>query len=143
MNKHKLKDIIYLNDRIDSKLRQLNELRFTMEGIKGIDYSRDKIQTAPTSSVENTIIKIVDYEQAINQDIDKLIDMKDKARKEINKVKGQCGTVLEMRYLECMRWEEIAYRLHYSIRRIYQLHGEGLAKIREDKKKEKDCSKLQ
>lgn len=130
MEKEALKEIIYLNDRINSKIRQLKELRLTREGVKGIDYSRDKVQTSVTSSIENTVIKIVDYEEAINKDIDKLIDMKNEARKLINKVKGPCGTVLEMRYLECMRWEEIAYRLHYGIRHVFKLHGQALEELK-------------
>ena len=131
MNKDDLKEIIYLNDRINSKFRQLRELRLTREGVKGIDYSRDKVQTSVTSTIENTIIKIVDYEEEISKDISKLIDMKNKVRKQINKVNGICGTVLEMRYLECMRWEEIAYRLHYDIRHIYRLHGQALLKFKD------------
>lgn len=130
MDKKELMKIIYLNDRINSKLRQLDELKLTKETVRGIDYSIDKVQTGPTSSMENVIIKIVDYEQEINKDIDKLIDMKDNARRAINKVDGVYGTVLEMRYLECMRWEEIAYRLNYGIRHVYKLHGQALSKIK-------------
>lgn len=134
MDKEELKRIIYLNDRIDSKLRQLEELKSTREGIGSIDYSKDKVQTSLTNTIENTIIKIVDYEQEINKDIDKLIDMKNKARTQINKINGICGTVLEMRYLECMRWEEVAYRLCYSIQSIYRIHGEALLKLKDESK---------
>lgn len=130
MDKEKLKEIIYLNDRIDSKLRQLEELKLTRESIKGIDYSIDKVQTGPTSSIENTIIKIVDYEQEISKDMEKLINMKNNASKEINEIQGIYGTILEMRYLECMRWEEIAYRLNYGIRHVYKLHGQALKELK-------------
>ena len=57
----------------------------------------------------------MDHEEKIAKDIDNLIEMKEQARKAINKVEGIYGVVLEMRYLECMQFEEIAYRLNYSL----------------------------
>lgn len=56
------------------------------DAVYGIDYSKDKIQTSPSNSQENLIIKIADLENEISKDIDKLVTMKDKARKEINKL---------------------------------------------------------
>lgn len=34
--------------------------------------------------------------------------------------------VLRYRYLVCMPWDEIAGRLHYSIRYVYKIHGRAL-----------------
>ena len=36
------------------------------------------------------------------------------------------AAVMKMRYFYYMKWDEIAIRLHYSRRRITQLHGEAL-----------------
>lgn len=134
MDKNELKKIITLDDRINSKIRQLEDIRCTMESVRGIDYSKDNVQTDPVNAIENTIIKIMEYENCITEDIDRLVDMKEKARKKINKVEGTHGTILEMRYLECMRWEEIAYRLKYGIRHVHKLHGGALEEL---KKKDK------
>lgn len=132
MDKEELRDIIYLDDRIESKLRQLESLRSTKDCIGSIDYSKDRVQVSTVSSgIENVIIRIVDLESDINSDIDRLVDMKQKAREEINKVNGMAGTILEMRYLENMKWEEIAYRLNYSIRAVYKIHGQALEVIRD------------
>lgn len=117
--------------RKETDIWRIKELKKIQSFIQGIDYSKDKVQTSNTNSLDNGLIKIVDLEDEINKDIDKLIEMKNQAREEINKVKGITGTVLEMRYLECMKWEEIAYRLSYSIQAVYKIHGEGLLKIKE------------
>lgn len=131
MDKEELNMIIRLDDRVSSKIRQLEQLRETKEGVSGIDYSGTNISSGGTSSqVEETVVKIVEYENEIQEDIKRLIDMKSRASKSINKVKGVYGIILEMRYLECMVWEEIAYRLNYNIRHIHRLHGHALEKIK-------------
>ena len=98
MSKEELNNILKLNDRIQSKLRQKEELRATMTGVSGIDYSKDRVQTSPTNSIEELVIKIVDFEEEITRDIDKLVDMKREAYNSINKVEGIYGIILEMRY---------------------------------------------
>lgn len=134
MNKEDLNSIIRLNDRIESKLRQKDELKSTMYNIGSIDYSKDRVQTSLVNSTEDLIIKIVDFEEEITRSIDRLIDLKQEASKVIDQIDGVYGTVLEMRYLECMRWEEIAYRLNYSIQHVYRLHGQALLKLKDESK---------
>lgn len=130
MNKEELRDIMYLDSRIESKLRQLERLKSTKDCLGSIDYSKDRVQTSGvTSSIENAVIRIVDLEQEINEDIDELVCMKQKAREEMNKATGIENIILEMRYLENMDWEEIAYRLNYSLPAVYKIHGQALKTI--------------
>ena len=37
--------------------------------------------------------------------------------------------ILRLRYIKDMEWEEIRKRVNYSLRRIYQIHGEALKNI--------------
>lgn len=134
MTKDELINIIRLNDRIESKLRQKEELKSTMYSIGGIDYSKDRVQTSKVNTTEDLIIKIVDFEEEITRSIDSLIDLKQGASKVIDQIDGVYGTVLEMRYLECMRWEEIAYRLNYSMQHVYRIHGQALLKLKDESK---------
>lgn len=41
--------------------------------------------------------------------------------------------LLELRYLHYRKWEDIAHIMHYSLRRVHQLHGRALEKL-------KDCT---
>ena len=36
-------------------------------------------------------------------------------------------TVLRLRYIHCLRWEQIAERMGYSLRNITKIHGKALA----------------
>lgn len=131
MTKEELRNIMYLDSRIESKIRQLEHIKSTMTDLGAIDYSKDRVQTGVSSSVENTVIRVADLEADINKDINKLVDMKQKARKVINKAAGIESVILEMRYLENMKWEEIAYRLNYSLPAVYKIHGKALKTIKE------------
>ena len=130
MTKEELKNIIDMDKRIDSKIRQLERLKDMRGSISAIDYSKDNVQCSPTNHLENSVIKIIELEDEINKDIDKLVDKKNEARILINSLEGIEGTVLEMRYLECMKWEEVAYRLNYSMMQIHRFHGQGLNSLK-------------
>lgn len=78
---------------------------------------------------EDLIIKILDLEKEVTKDIDNLIMKKKMAKTVINKLDGPYRLVMSMRYLECMKWEEIAYRLDYSIQAVYKIHGQALKRV--------------
>ena len=80
--------------------------------------------------MEETICKIVDLEREINEDIDRLVDLKAEARRVINAVSDpDQQLILELRYLCYKPWNEIMTELGYSEPTIYRLHGEALKKI--------------
>ena len=41
----------------------------------------------------------------------------------------ECRTILEMRYLSFMEWDEIISRMGYSRSYVFRLHGEALNAI--------------
>ena len=129
MIKDELKEIIDIDCRIESKLRQIERLRNKVNYAKSFDYTRDKIQSTKTNSQEDLIIKIVDLEHSINNDIDALVDRKEAVRTVVNNILGKKGTVLEMRYLESLNWDDIANRLNMSIQSVYRLHNEALEEL--------------
>ena len=78
----------------------------------------------------DTICKIVDLEREINEDIDRLVDLKAEARRVINAVSDpDQQLILELRYLCYKPWNEIMTELGYSEPTIYRLHGEALKRI--------------
>jgi DNA-directed RNA polymerase specialized sigma subunit len=80
--------------------------------------------------MEDTIVKIVDLENEINRDIDRLVDLKAEARRLIGQVKEpDQQLVLELRYLCYKPWSEIMVELGCSEPTVYRLHGEALKKI--------------
>ena len=80
--------------------------------------------------MENTIIKIVDMEKEISEEINRLVDLK----REIAGVIGQVGdpdlqTLLEMRYLCYRDWPEIMENLHRSSSTMFYMHRKAMEKI--------------
>lgn len=134
MKKEELRNIMYLDNMIESKLRQLKYLKSTRLDVGAIDYSKDKIQNNNVVSVvEEALIKIIDLEDEINDDIVRLVDLKQRVRKEVNQLPTLLATIIEMRYFEKLEWEEIAYRLSYSIQHIYRLHGQALKELNHER----------
>ena len=38
--------------------------------------------------------------------------------------------VMRLRYLRCMKWEDVADEMHYEIRHVFRIHGSALQHIR-------------
>ena len=130
MNKEELREIIYLDDLINSKLRQIENLRASRFSIGSISFKPDKVQkTDFRNHQEELIVKLIDLEDDITKDIDRLVDMKTLAKISIDKLNGPYRLVMSMRYLECMKWKEIAYRLNYSVQAVYKIHGQALKMV--------------
>lgn len=127
-----------LDQRIHSKLEQVSTLRslaqkmtvsFGNEGGRGV---RNQ------SPMENTIVKIMDLEEEIDQEIDRLIDLKQEIMGVISSVQDiDCQLLLELRYLTFKTWEQIAEIMNFTLQWVYALHQKALSKI-----KLKDFSKI-
>lgn len=130
MTKKEFREIIYLDHLINSKLRLLDSLKSSRLQVKGMQIKSDVVQVSKQGNrQEDLIIRILDLEKEITKDIDKLIDEKKRAKAVIDELDGPYRLVMTMRYLECMKWEEIAYRLEYSIQAVYKIHGQALKRV--------------
>lgn len=130
MTKKEFREIIYLDHLINSKLRLLESLKSNRLQVKGMQIKSDVVQVSKqVNRQEDLIIKILDLEKEITKDIDNLICEKKKAKTVIDKLDGPYKVIMSMRYLECMKWGEIAYRLDYSIQAVYKIHGQALKRV--------------
>ena len=81
--------------------------------------------------MQDIIGKIVDLENEINADIDKLVDLKREMVAVIKAVENpEYQTLLELRYLCFKTWEQIAVDMKYSTRNIYMLHDAAIGTIK-------------
>ena len=130
MTKKEFREIIYLDHLINSKIRLLDNLKFNRLQVKSMQIKNDVVQESRNGNrQEDLIIRIMDLEKEITKDIDSLICEKKKAKTVIDKLDGPYRLVMSMRYLECMKWEEIAYRIGYSIQAVYKIHGQALKRV--------------
>ena len=117
----------HLDLRINNKLEQLESLNSlaakatTAFGNEPVSGTRDVHRR------EAIICKIVDLQNEINADIDRLVDIKRELRKPIESVPDvDLRTVLELRYLNFRKWEQIAVSMHYALRTVHYIHDKAI-----------------
>ena len=136
MNRHQqeakkyLSQAFGLNQRIESKLGQIEDLH-DLATKATVTYSdMPKSPNRDGSRMEDATIKIIDLENEINQDMMKLVELKKDIIRRIKAVESvELQTILELRYLSYMRWEEIAIELGYGIDNVFRLHRNALDEI--------------
>jgi len=75
----------------------------------------------------DAVCKIVDLQNDINRDIDKLVDLKKEIMGVIKAVVNpEHQTLLEKRYLCFLSWEKIAVDMGYDLRYTHKLHIRAL-----------------
>jgi len=120
----------YLDKRIRTKERQLDWLRSHAVYVTPTISETPKPPSAHRSAVEEAVIRIVDLETEISNGITQLLQQKKEIAQAIRRINSiECETLLEMRYLTFMSWEDIASQLNYSNDYIYHLHRKALALV--------------
>ena len=120
-----------IDQRINSKLAQVMCLRDLLSKATGTLSGAPKAATPNTHSMEDTIAKMVDLENEINEDIDALVDLKAEIMRRIKRVENtEYQTLLELRYLCFKTWEQIAVAMGYNLRHVYRLHDEAVGSIK-------------
>ena len=128
--KEYLSQAFHIDQRISSKLSQVMRLREAATSCTATLTDMPRPDSPSRQQMTDTICKIVDLEREINEDIDRLVDLKAEARRAINAVSDpDQQLILELRYLCYKPWNEIMTELGYSEPTIYRLHGEALKKI--------------
>lgn len=81
---------------------------------------------------QGVISKIVDLETEINTEIDKLVEKRKEIESVIRAVEDSTlRTLLEYRYINGKKWEEIALMMGYDYRWALRLHGRALSAVNE------------
>ena len=130
--KEYLSQAFYMNRQIKAKERRLEWLREIAPGPSMRFSQEEKAKGDPRSSlVENAALKVVELEEEIASDILELVRVMKDIASAISRVDSmECRTILEMRYLSFMEWDEIISRMGYSRSYVFRLHGEALNAIR-------------
>jgi DNA-directed RNA polymerase specialized sigma subunit len=119
-----------LDQRINSKLEQLESLNGLATKCTSTLTGMPKNPSRSTSMMANAVAKIVDLQAEINRDIDLLVDLKCEMVRVIKNVEhAEYQTLLELRYLCFKTWEQIAVDMNYSIDNVYRIHRKALCAV--------------
>ena len=132
--KEYLTQAYYLDQRINGKLEQLMGLREIAVKATSMLSNVRQGGTRKTTRMEDTIVKIIELENEINRDIDRLVDLKFEIVSVIKSISNiEYQTVLELRYLCYKKWEQIAVIMGCGIDNVFKLHKKSLIKVAEIK----------
>ncbi len=114
MNKEKLKNMLeeywYDNQYLKEKAKEINNMESLLHTNKNSEFF-----TATKEYEESQMLKIVEKKKYIESLIQ---DLSQPFR-----------TIMYMKYISFLTFDQIAGKMNYSTKRIYQLHSEGLNKL--------------
>ena len=127
--KEYLQQLQRLDTVINQKIKELDGLRLESQSTRGIDYSKERVQTSPSGDAPfvNLTGRILGLEAEIDREIDNFVDKKHQI---INQIQGLSNAtyiqVLFKRYVEFKRLEVIAVEMNFTYGYIKHLHGYAL-----------------
>ena len=127
-----LEEIRSIDLQLRVKESELEKTRQDIYCLSATDYSKDKISGGRPMDLSDKIAKLDALREEINNDWDRLIDERKKAKVLIQKIRDhRYISVLIERYVNAKEWEQIAKCLDYSKVGLYTLHRIALKKFDE------------
>ena len=120
-----------INELIESDLREVSKLRDIATSLSSPGFG-EKVSggSAGDASYTRTVEKIIALESKIDSEIDELVSVQTEIREVIDKMQSKDERLLlRLRYVECLKWEEIASKMHISIQQAFRIHKNSLKKI--------------
>lgn len=122
-----------VDQQIDDKIEQINILKELSEKTTAVLSDMPGKSTRNIHSREEVIARMMDSEESLNQEVLKLIEIRENVRAAIAGVENvECRMLLEERYLCYHGWNEIAEDMGYSLDNVYRIHRKALEEIHID-----------
>lgn len=127
-----LRQYLAANRRIDTKLEQISKLRALAAKSTTVLGDGTSFGGGCTDKISGIIAKIVDMERQVDAQIDELQEIKRDVMAVVDKVAdARLQNLLERRYINNQKWEQIAYEMGYDIRWVYRMHGRALYHVQQ------------
>ena len=127
--KEYLKQAYRLDKLIEHDQREIERLQLLSVSIAPVDTTRENVQGGNKvyDTIGEIIARIDEYARRLNDEIDEFVDLKTEIHSKIMKVQNNdARLILLYRYLEFMKWEEIAVKMGYSFQWVHVLHKRAL-----------------
>lgn len=119
-----------LDQEIKSKLDQIESLKDLAESCSSVLTGMPRNPNKGGSPMADTVCKIVDLRDELNNELAQLVDYKADAVKIIHRVKNaNYRLILEKRYLRYLSWETISVELGYSESWVLKLHRKAIRAV--------------
>lgn len=126
-----LKQYLVTRARIRNMESTVQELEDLLEKITA-GTEGERVQTSgPKDKVGDLVARIVDYRNEIMDEWARALDQLAEIEAVIQQVDdSRMQRILHMRYVENMKWEEIAVASGFSYRQVLRIHGEALQAVK-------------
>lgn len=123
--KEYLGQIELYDKKIKQKKAELEDLKLLAQSTGGMNYDADRVQTSPQGdALMNKVIKYMDFEAELEEDIQRFIKLKHRIINEIQELKDvRFVDLLFKRYVECKRFEMISVEMDYTYDYVRELHA--------------------
>lgn len=129
-SKEYLQQLDKIDFLIESKKNEIEILRAKL--FKGINYESDGSGkgSSDVNKNEKIIIKIIELEEEMNEQLGDLIDLKKEIIKVVDKLSdSEQLKVIYLRYFQQYRWSRITKELQYSKRQVMRIHANALNEL--------------
>ena len=125
--KEYLSQAYLLEQQVRSKMEQIESLK-SLASCMSVDFTREPVShTRNVSSMEDTVLKIMELNRELDDQIDALVDKKIEILRTLGQIRRvDYRLILEERYVSFHTWEEIAEDLRYSVRNLQRMHKNAL-----------------
>lgn len=127
-NKEYLNQAYRLNERINSNLKEIDELRALAVSI-GSPTMGERVSGSHSTEAPfaRAIMKIDELEHKLDAEIDRLIDLKAEISNAIKTVQNPDEEILlRYRYINCYGWNKICALMSVSQRTVHRIHASAL-----------------
>lgn len=122
-----------LDELIECNKEELDMLHKIKDNLKSTDYSQERVQSTPSGEAgyEKIVAKIIELENAIMNDIEKMLSLKLEIRTVINAVQdNEENLLLNYRYLQFLPWDVVSKKMSVSSRTVHRIHKSALANVK-------------
>lgn len=118
-----------INLEIETRQQVVEELKNTLDGLKTINYTNEKLQGGNIANehITEKIDKIIELEKNISKLHDLIYSINEKID---NLENPNERLILRMRYILNFKWDSICEKMGYSKRQVKRIHDEAIKKIK-------------
>lgn len=121
-----------LEQQIQTKLQQITSLRSLAETMRSYTGNEPVSHTRNVTALEDSVIKIMEEEKELDEEIDRLVDLKRDIRDVISEVKApDLRLVLEKRHLCFESWPQIGKEMGHTDRWAQVKHRMALMVVQQ------------
>lgn len=118
-----------IDDRIDERIEERERLLAKLTAGRGSNLSG--MPRGGRYDWTDAVSRVIETDKSIAAEITRLCAVKRQVNDAIGAVAdARRRRVLELRYRNYMRWEQIAEAMGYDVRWVYRLHGEALLDVK-------------